>query len=155
MTHDRLKVHDRECLQSYDFFRSYVSNHEFPGNKIMFNSPLLESWILNPESWSHESWLGIKNQTNKTGLTSKVHQGDMESIYPELALCGSKNECARTDTVFFTISEFSEGTVSLAEQCYTITVLFNCSAIQLQCYTVHCGALQTVPCNILRGITVE
>ena len=24
----------------------------------------------------------------------------MESIYPELALCGRKNECARTDTVF-------------------------------------------------------
>ena len=37
----------------------------------------------------------------------------MESIYPKLALCGSKNECARTDTVFFPISEFSKGTVSL------------------------------------------
>ena len=37
----------------------------------------------------------------------------MESIYPELALCGSKNECARTDTVFFPISEVSDGTVSL------------------------------------------
>ena len=37
----------------------------------------------------------------------------MESIYPELALCGSQNECARTDTVFFPISEVSEGTVSL------------------------------------------
>ena len=38
----------------------------------------------------------------------------MESIYPELALCGSKNECARTDTVFFPISEVSDGTVSLS-----------------------------------------
>ena len=37
----------------------------------------------------------------------------MESIYPELALCGIKNECARTDTVFFPISEVSKGTVSL------------------------------------------
>ena len=37
----------------------------------------------------------------------------MESIYPELALCGSKNECARTDTVFVHLSEVSEGTVSL------------------------------------------
>ena len=37
----------------------------------------------------------------------------MESIYPELALCGSKNECARTDTVFFPIFEVSDGTVSL------------------------------------------
>ena len=36
----------------------------------------------------------------------------MESIYPELALCGSKNECARTETVFSPISEVSEGTVS-------------------------------------------
>ena len=37
----------------------------------------------------------------------------MESIYPELALCGRLNECARTDTVFPPISEVSEGTVSL------------------------------------------
>ena len=38
----------------------------------------------------------------------------MESIYSELALSGSKNECARTDTVFFPISEVSDGTVSLS-----------------------------------------
>ena len=37
----------------------------------------------------------------------------MESVYPELALGGRKNECARTDTVFFPISEVSKGTVSL------------------------------------------
>ena len=36
----------------------------------------------------------------------------MESIYSNLALCGSKNVCARTDTVFFPISEVSEGTGS-------------------------------------------
>ena len=41
----------------------------------------------------------------------------MESIYPKLALCGSKNVCARTDTVFLTISEVvSEGTVSLSSE---------------------------------------
>ena len=39
----------------------------------------------------------------------------MESIYLELALCGSKNLCAWTDTVFFPISEVSKGTVSLLE----------------------------------------
>ena len=39
--------------------------------------------------------------------------GLMESIHLELALSGSKNVCARTDTVFFPISEVSEGTVSL------------------------------------------
>ena len=27
--------------------------------------------------------------------------------YPELALCSSKNKCARTDTVFFPISQVS------------------------------------------------
>ena len=32
-------------------------------------------------------------------------RGDMKSVYPELALCGSKNECVRTDTVFSSISE--------------------------------------------------
>ena len=37
----------------------------------------------------------------------------MGSIYRELACCGKKNECARTDNVFFPISEVSEGTVSL------------------------------------------
>ena len=37
----------------------------------------------------------------------------MEGIYTELALYGSKNECARTGTVFLPISEVSDGTVSL------------------------------------------
>ena len=39
----------------------------------------------------------------------------MESIYTELALYGSKNECARTDTVLLPISEVCDGTVSLTE----------------------------------------
>ena len=39
-------------------------------------------------------------------------RGDMESIYTKLALYGSKNECARTDTVFYHISEVCDGTVS-------------------------------------------
>ena len=37
----------------------------------------------------------------------------MESVYTELALHGSKNECARTDTVFLPISEVCDGTVYL------------------------------------------
>ena len=37
----------------------------------------------------------------------------IESIHSKLALCGIKNVCARTDTVFFLISEVSKGTVSL------------------------------------------
>ena len=37
----------------------------------------------------------------------------MESIYTEIALYGSKSECARTDTVFLPISEVCDGTVSL------------------------------------------
>ena len=37
----------------------------------------------------------------------------MESLYPELVLCGSKIECARTDTVFLHLSEVSKGTVLL------------------------------------------
>ena len=44
----------------------------------------------------------------------------MESIYPELALCGRKNKCARTDTAFLPMSEVSEGTVSC------ITFSFKC-----------------------------
>ena len=37
----------------------------------------------------------------------------MKSVCPKLALCGGINVCARTDTVFFLISEVSDGTVSL------------------------------------------
>ena len=37
----------------------------------------------------------------------------MESIYTELALYGSKIECAWTDNVFFPISEICNGTISL------------------------------------------
>ena len=37
----------------------------------------------------------------------------MESIYTKLALYGSKGECARTDNVFFPISEVCDGKVSL------------------------------------------
>ena len=46
-------------------------------------------------------------------LTSRVPQGDMESIDPELALYDSRYYCAKTDTVFFPIYEVCEGTVSL------------------------------------------
>jgi hypothetical protein len=35
------------------------------------------------------------------------------SIFTELALYGSKNECARTENVFFPISEYCSGRVSL------------------------------------------
>ena len=37
----------------------------------------------------------------------------MESIHTNLALYGSKDVCARTDTVFLPISEACNGTVSL------------------------------------------
>ena len=37
----------------------------------------------------------------------------MESIYTELALFGSTNDCARTDSVYLPISEVCNGTVSL------------------------------------------
>ena len=37
----------------------------------------------------------------------------MESIYTELALYSSKNECARTNTVFWPIAEVCDGKVSL------------------------------------------
>ena len=39
----------------------------------------------------------------------------MKSIYTELALYGSNNECARTENVFSPISEVCDGTVSLTE----------------------------------------
>ena len=41
----------------------------------------------------------------------------MESTYTKLALYGSKNECARTDTVVLPISEVCDGTVSLWIAC--------------------------------------
>ena len=38
-----------------------------------------------------------------------VTQGAMESMYAQLALYRSKNECARTDNVFSPISEVCDG----------------------------------------------
>ena len=51
----------------------------------------------------------------------------MESIYTELALYGSINECARTDNVFFPISEICDGTISLSNK--TATEWIFCSAV--------------------------
>ena len=39
----------------------------------------------------------------------------MESIHTELALYGSQNACARTDTVFLPIAEVCDGTVSFTK----------------------------------------
>ena len=39
----------------------------------------------------------------------------MESTYNELAVYGSQNECAKTDNIFISISEFYNGVVSLVE----------------------------------------
>ena len=49
-------------------------------------------------------------------LTSTVPEGDMESIYTELALYGSNNECARADNIYFPISEVCNGMISLMLQ---------------------------------------
>ena len=59
----------------------------------------------------------------------------MESIYPELTLCGSKNECARTDTVFIHLSEVSEGTVSLVRPFRNILDL----CCEIQPYDFKCS----------------
>ena len=40
----------------------------------------------------------------------------MESLYTKKVLYGSKKECARTDTVFLSISEVCDGTVSLLKR---------------------------------------
>ena len=50
----------------------------------------------------------------------------MESIYTELALYGSKHECARTDIVFLPICEVCDGTVSLTAN---IFMPFSCDII--------------------------
>ena len=42
--------------------------------------------------------------------------GIMASMYTELVLYGSKNECARTDTVFLPISEVCNSKVSLGNE---------------------------------------
>ena len=42
----------------------------------------------------------------------------MESIFTELALYRSKIECARTDNVFYPISEVRNGTVSLVKSSF-------------------------------------
>ena len=66
----------------------------------------------------------------------------------ELALCGRENECARTDSVFFLISEVSKGIVSLNNsrqwtvdsrhktlniRQQTVSCLFGCFVVWLLC----------------------
>ena len=48
----------------------------------------------------------------------------MESKYNNLALYGSKNECAWTDNVFFPISEVCDGTFSLKKLLMQIKASF-------------------------------
>ena len=63
----------------------------------------------------------------------------MESIYTELALYGTKDECVRTDNVFSPISEVCDGTVSLWETAihyshiYYLQSDFCPNKIHLQC----------------------
>ena len=58
-----------------------------------------------------------------SGLNYWVHKGDIKNIYPELALDGSKNECAKTDNVFFLISEVCTSGVTLVKGWYHRTSL--------------------------------
>ena len=49
----------------------------------------------------------------------------MENIFTELAFYGSKNECARTETVFLPISEVCDGMVSLKVHGPAVVVMTN------------------------------
>ena len=66
----------------------------------------------------------------------------MESIYTELALNGSNNECARTDTVFLPISEVCDGTVSLLNASHQY-IIFGCNVF-LKSF-LSCSIIQTFP----------
>ena len=58
----------------------------------------------------------------------------MESIYTELALYGSKNECAKTDNVFSPISEVCDWTVSLITLRTRVALVFqSCVSKQRNC----------------------
>ena len=54
-------------------------------------------------SFVHHAKARPYEATMSRALTTLV-RGDIKSIYPELALYRSQNECARTHTVFFSIS---------------------------------------------------
>ena len=64
----------------------------------------------------------------KKPVVVKKKKKTMEIIYTELALYGSKNECARTDNVYFTIFEVCDGTVSLESklEANLVSSLFKC-----------------------------
>ena len=48
-----------------------------------------------------------------SGLTSRVPQGDMKSLNPELSIYGSTTKFTRTDTVFLALFEVRKGAVVL------------------------------------------
>ena len=68
-----------ECLQTYDFFRSYVSPNQFPGNKKMIISPFSESWILNPEAMNPD----LESIIKKTNISYNF-AFSQENIFTEL-----------------------------------------------------------------------
>ena len=55
----------------------------------------------------------------------------MKSIYTELALYDNKKQCARTDTVFLTISEVCNGTVSLIDASMFLSLLALGTSVQV------------------------
>ena len=68
----------------------------------------------------------------------------MESLCSELALYGSKNECAKTDNIFSLISEVRDGTVSL--------IVFKCS---LHTLVVRTDPPKTSFCYFLQWIYIS
>ena len=84
---------------------------------LMIDWSLIDDWLMTDWWWDGlitvltVSCLGLIPEQ-----TSKVPQGIYREYFSRVSSgsgSGSKNMCARTDTVFFIISEVSKGTVSL------------------------------------------
>ena len=72
----------------------------------------------------------------------------MESLFTESALYGSKIECAKTDTVFLSISEVCDNTVSFS-------ILYACIASPRVRFELFPGSGAPVESVLFDGTTVE
>ena len=74
----------------------------------------------------------------------------MESIFTELALYGSKTECARTDIVFSPISEVCNGTVSLWKK-FSFLIVWGILPLTFFCRSymaLHISLIHILQCYI-------
>ena len=129
----RKNIFAKKKLLLHNLMNFFLQNHTWVTNS-MSGQVIIYTYghVLSTRS----EWMKTTSQLYKicsyTLIWASFHsllleylRGVMASILPEVALYGSKNECARTDHVFLPISEVRNDTVSLIVCGTKLFVCFN------------------------------